>query len=69
MAESNLLDELKRTEIQIIDKKERPKNGFVLSEKSIFGVLEEAGKTDKRLPDPVCSGCEIQKVGCGKERQ
>ena len=30
-------------------------------EKSIFGVLEEAGKTDKRLPDPVCSGCEIQK--------
>ena len=27
-AESNLLDELKRTEIQIIDKKERPKNGF-----------------------------------------
>lgn len=34
-AESNLLDELKRTEIQIIDKKERPKNGFVLSEKLI----------------------------------
>ena len=33
-AESNLLDELKRTEIQIIDKKERPKNGFVLSEKT-----------------------------------
>ena len=30
--------------------------------------MEEAGKTDKRLPDPVCSGCEIQKVGCGKER-
>ena len=33
-AESNLLDELKRTEIQIITKKERPKNGFVLSEKT-----------------------------------
>lgn len=38
-------------------------------EKSIFGVLEEAGKTDKRLPDPICSGCEIQKVGCDKECQ
>ncbi|EQH44680.1 antioxidant, AhpC/TSA family [Clostridioides difficile DA00238] len=34
-SESNLLDEFKKTEIQIIDKKERPKNGFVLQKKLI----------------------------------
>ena len=28
------LNEFKKTEIQIIEKKERPKNGFVLSEKT-----------------------------------
>ena len=32
--EINLLNEFKKTEIQIIEKKERPKNGFVLSEKT-----------------------------------
>ena len=43
-AESNLLDELKRTEIQIIDKKERPKNGFVLSEKTDLENTEAFNK-------------------------
>ena len=33
-SEINLLNEFKKTEIQIIEKKERPKNGFVLSEKT-----------------------------------
>ena len=33
-SEIKLLDEFKKTEIQIIEKKERPKNGFVLSEKT-----------------------------------
>ena len=43
-AESNLLDELKRTEIQIIDKKERPENGFVLSEKTDLENTEAFNK-------------------------
>ena len=43
-AESNLLNELKRTEIQIIDKKERPKNGFVLSEKTDLENTEAFNK-------------------------
>lgn len=43
-AESNLLDELKRTEIQIIDKKARPKNGFVLSEKTDLENTEPYNK-------------------------
>ncbi len=30
----NFWNEFKKTEIQIIEKKERPKNGFVLSEKT-----------------------------------
>ena len=33
-SEIKLLNEFKKTEIQIIEKKERPKNGFVLSEKT-----------------------------------
>ena len=33
-SEIKLLDEFKKTEIQIIEKKEHPKNGFVLSEKT-----------------------------------
>ena len=33
-SEIELLNEFKKTEIQIIEKKERPKNGFVLSEKT-----------------------------------
>lgn len=43
-SESNLLDELKRTEIQIIDKKERPENGFVLSEKTDLENTEAFNK-------------------------
>ena len=43
-AGSNLLDELKRTEIQIIDKKERPENGFVLSEKTDLENTEAFNK-------------------------
>ena len=33
-ADSSLVDEFNKTEIEIIEKKERPENGFVLSEKS-----------------------------------
>ena len=47
-SESDLLDELKRTEIKIIDKKERPKNGFVLSEKS---DLENTEAFDESVKD------------------
>ncbi|WP_107572227.1 TlpA family protein disulfide reductase [Clostridioides difficile] len=43
-SESNLLDEFKKTEIQIIGKKERPKNGFVLSEKTDLENTEAFNK-------------------------
>ena len=43
-SESNLLDEFKKTEIQTIDKKERPKNGFVLSEKTDLENTEAFNK-------------------------
>ena len=33
-ADSSLVDEFNKTEVEIIEKKERPENGFVLSEKS-----------------------------------
>lgn len=43
-SESNLLDEFKKTDIQIIDKKERPENGFVLSEKTDLENTEAFNK-------------------------
>ncbi|MBL7576049.1 Thiol-disulfide isomerase or thioredoxin [Peptoniphilus asaccharolyticus DSM 20463] len=43
-AESNLLDEFNKTEIEIIDKKERPENGFVLSEKTDLKNTEAFNK-------------------------
>ena len=43
-AESTLVEEFKNTEIQIIDKKERPENGFVLSEKTDLENTEAFNK-------------------------
>ncbi|EEV46617.1 TPA: TlpA family protein disulfide reductase, partial [Enterococcus faecium] len=54
------MDELKRTEIQIIDKKERPKNGFVLSEKTDLENTEafnkESVKDLRKLPTKDING-------------
>ncbi|KXB42281.1 hypothetical protein HMPREF1872_00345 [Amygdalobacter nucleatus] len=43
-AESNLVEEFKNTEIEITDKKERPENGFVLSEKTDLENTEAFSK-------------------------